>query len=171
MSSQGLDWAKIRKEYAAKASPSELTTVKRLRDGSEIPIREIDPQTTATTSSTTSGTRHRPKRSWREYGDGSASSIPRGRILALYAEGKTVREIAEHFGVHKSGIYKHLEAAAARGEVKLRDDRRKSARCKRDHPMAEGDPNVRIEKDGSRACRACERLRRERWASKQQTKE
>lgn len=167
MSNRGLDWEKIRADYVAKASPSELPIVKTLKDGSEVLIPRVDPEATPPTNGNGTNGRVRSNRSWREYGDGSASSIPRSRILTMYSQDRmTVAEIAEFFGVHKSGIYKHLAAAADRGQVELRDDRYgntgrpKRTKCGRnEHSMVDGDPNVRIDRNGARHCRACEARR------------
>jgi hypothetical protein len=144
----GLDWAAIRAEYELKASPEELAPV----NPTETPEQR---------------TARRGPRSGHEYGDGSAATIPRGQILAMYKDGASIAKIAAHFGVHRSGIYKHLHAAADRGQIELRDDRRtlsgapkRSVCVSGDHSMEDGDPNVRIDSNGARHCRACDKRRR-----------
>lgn len=147
----GLDWASIRAEYERKASPGEL---------------QVTPRTPRTPGSA------RGPRSGHEYGDGTSSSIPRSLIVAMYNDGTSVAKIAAHFGVHRSGIYKHIEAAVERGQLVKRDDRRtlsgapRRTVCKSgEHSMEDGDPNVRVDSNGARHCRACDNRRRSRSQS------
>lgn len=147
----GLDWGAIRADYETKATPEELAPV-----DPSIPSRVRQAAAYA-----------RGPRSGHEYGDGSASTIPRSAVVAMYNGGASVAKIAAHFGVHRSGIYKHIEAAVDRGQLVKRDDRKtlsgssRRSVCKSgDHSMEDGDPNVRTDKNGNRHCRACDKRRR-----------
>lgn len=150
----GLDWDAIRQDYAAKATPSELT------------------------QADWAGEKPRPRRTGqgpRAGIGGSTPTVNREEVRRLYVdEERTVTEIHQKLGCHRSAVYKVLDDLG----VERRDDRKRlPGRPRRDvcvkglHSLKDGDPNVRVDSNGSRHCRTCERDRFARRGQNRQEQE
>lgn len=79
-------------------------------------------------------------------------------VAAMRGSGWEVKDIAAHFGVHRSTIANYLAEMGLvhHGPV---------TRCQRDHDMTDPD-NVRVYKDGRRECKECKRDRDRAWQKK-----
>lgn len=138
----GLDWAKIRQDYEAKASPEELA-----------PIDWVD----------------KPKRIRKSRAKGTRNYVTGSRkksfdyeaVVRAYKDGLTSTEIAAEFGCSTSTVRLYARQAGCYDPNRDKGGSESKEVCSRGHVYEE--VGFYVGKKGGKDCKAC---KRERWREK-----